>query len=229
MRSATCLFDSAFALQRVFSTMIKSTTARTLHRPALSIHRCPRLLNHTRVFSSTPAKHRFPRDDEILAKTVRLVGKDGHVGEAVSTAQVRTTYDKKTHYLLCMALPDDPKCREPPICKIMAKKALVAIPKKQATPSNVIKLMEVNWAIDQNDLSYRLKQIKKFLEKGTRVHIQFVVKKKGKTATLEDANYLLQKIRETILTVKGAREARAMKGKLLDHQTVFYMETKLVK
>ncbi|KAI9869961.1 MAG: hypothetical protein M1823_008892, partial [Watsoniomyces obsoletus] len=50
------------------------------------------------------------------------------------------------------------------------------------------KQLEVNWAIGQNDLELKLKQLEAFLDQGRVVEILLAAKKRQRRATLEEAN-----------------------------------------
>jgi len=88
-------------------------------------------------------------------------------------------------------------------------------------PGATIKTIELNWAIDGNDLGHRLNRVKEFLGRGNKVEVVLAAKRKGRKATLEEAQSLLQKIKEAIGEVEGARETRAMEGKILQQATIY--------
>jgi translation initiation factor IF-3 len=76
------------------------------------------------------------------------------------------------------------------------------------------KQMEVNWAISENDLGLKLKQMEQFLEKGKKVEIMLAAKKRQRKATPEEGEAVLKKLREKIDEI-GAKEVSKMQGKLL--------------
>ena len=99
---------------------------------------------------------------------------------------------------------------------------------KSARSSAVtVKTIELNWAIDGNDLSHRLQRIRDFLRKGHRVEVLMAAKRKGRKATEEEARGLVDRIRAAIGECEGARESRPMEGKLLGTATI-YAEGKAV-
>lgn len=101
--------------------------------------------------------------------------------------------------------------------------------RKAKNPSQTTKYLELNWAIDQNDLQHRLGKLRQFLMEGRRVEV-FLAKKKKKMrdATVAEGSATLEKVRECVTGVEGAREMRAMEGKFLERATLFY-EGKRVK
>jgi translation initiation factor IF-3 len=109
---------------------------------------------------------------------------------------------------------------EPPICKIVDKKVLreqeqvARKPVKSKAPSATIKQLELNWAIDPNDLNHRLNKMVEFLRKGWRVEVLLAPKKRGRRASPEEAEELLDKIREKAREVPGAKEIKALEGKI---------------
>lgn len=107
----------------------------------------------------------------------------------------------------------------------MSKQALreaeKARSKRKADPAATLKTIELNWAIDKNDLSHRLDKMKQFLSKGWRIDVVMAAKRKGRKATIEEAEELLKMIRRSIAEIQGAREWKAMEGKAGAQATIF--------
>ncbi|KAF2860001.1 hypothetical protein K470DRAFT_277295 [Piedraia hortae CBS 480.64] len=105
-----------------------------------------------------------------------------------------------------------------PICKIVKKKELYLRDKekkKKKEGKERAKTIELNWAIDGNDLAHRLGKLKEFLEEGRRVEVLLAVKRKGgRRASTEECKRLLEKIRGTVGEVEGAGEMKPMEGKV---------------
>ena len=108
-----------------------------------------------------------------------------------------------------------------PVCKIENKaevaarqRELAAAKKEQRkiAPEGV-KAIELNWAIDANDLGHRLKKVEEFLRARRKVEILVAPKRRGRTATPEECDALLRRIAETVKNVEGAKESRPMQGK----------------
>lgn len=85
----------------------------------------------------------------------------------------------------------------------------------------VAKELELNWAIDGNDLAHRLNKLQEMLEKGMRVEILLAGKKRGRRATRDEAETVLRRIRERVAQVDGAKEWKAMEGRILQQATLF--------
>jgi translation initiation factor IF-3 len=171
---------------------------------------------------AAPLKRRLPRDDEIKSWSVSLVSEEGKLNEPRSTADILSSIDRKTHSLV-VVVPGEPGV--PPICKIMNKQAMreaeKAKTKASKNPGATIKTIELNWAIDGNDLGHRLNKVKEFLSKGFKVEVALAEKRKGRKATEEEAEGLLRKIREAVKEVDGAKETKPMEGKLLKPATLY--------
>jgi translation initiation factor IF-3 len=113
-----------------------------------------------------------------------------------------------------------------PVCKIISKrdeyenakrkKAASKEAKKQSFKGSEqgMKTLELNWAIDQNDLGHRLEKLKQFLEEGRRVEVVLAGKKKGRKATKEECEALLDRIETTVEETEGAKEKGPMEGKI---------------
>lgn len=166
-----------------------------------------------------PEKRR-PRDEEIKYRAVQLV--DPGTGKLqptlLSRRDVLQSYDPKTHYLEQLSNNDRNDPNFVPVCKIVCKKEAYAAEKarkleqKEAKKTTVkssaamMKTIELNWAIDANDLKHRLDRLKDFLEEGRRVEVVLARKKRGRRATVEECEGVLQKLDECIESVPGASE-----------------------
>jgi translation initiation factor IF-3 len=113
----------------------------------------------------------------------------------------------------------------------MNKEAMRAAEKaklKGARSTVTEKTIELNWAIDANDLSHRMTKMKGFLMKGNRVEIVLGAKRKGKKATVEEAEALIARVKAAAAEVEGTRESKPADGKLLGVYTLQF-EGKLKK
>lgn len=138
------------------------------------------------------------------------------------------SFDPKEWRLVCTEkMPDDrdfdPRYWEP-VCKMVnrkeeyekekARKTKEKGAKKVVDPTSV-KTLELNWAIDvNNDLNHRLNKVKEFLAEGRRVEIVLAKKKRGRVATREECDNVLSRINAAIEEVKGAKQIKAMEGKV---------------
>ena len=102
------------------------------------------------------------------------------------------------------------------------KKSAQKEAKKAAAAAASVKTLELNWAIDQNDLGHRLGKVEQFLGEGRKVEIVLAAKKAGRKATLGECEQVLQRIRRNVSAVEGGREVRAMEGKLGGVATLFF-------
>ncbi|KAI9841841.1 MAG: hypothetical protein M1838_003400 [Thelocarpon superellum] len=190
--------------QSSFSLSVSS--ARPLPRPRpystshLSRFRpCPPHLpctSQTRYYATTPPPppppppRRQPRDEEISAGTIQIVNADNALTAPRPLHEVLSSLDRTVHVLIQVAPPDVqvPHAR----CKVVDKhrmreeeraraKAGAKPPRKM---QHVVKQLELNWAIDANDLAHRLNRLREFLEKGMRVEVVMAPKRRKRLKLL---------------------------------------------
>jgi len=108
-----------------------------------------------------------------------------------------------------------------PICKIFnraeeaAKKAselAARAEKEKQKGKQKYKIVEINWAIAENDLLLKTKRMKEFLESGYRVEVVLLGKRHGRKATEEEAKEVVRRVKEALGEVVGAKEARNSEG-----------------
>ncbi|KAF7881646.1 uncharacterized protein EAF02_006334 [Botrytis sinoallii] len=230
MTNPRCVFNAASALRRVFlsgfpiesSTSASASTSLLRNSPIFSSsssssHLQTRIQTRS-VFKSTStavAEQRLPRDTEITAPFLRLKNAEGKLDAPVRTAQILRSVDRKTHMLEVIALSDEGLA---PIARIVNKRDLFQKKKevkKSKNPGTVTKTIEMNWAIERNDLGHRLEKMRGFLERGNKVEVILAGKKKGRKASVEEAEGVIARIREFVAGVEGARERVKMEGKVL--------------
>ncbi|SMR46019.1 unnamed protein product [Zymoseptoria tritici ST99CH_1A5] len=171
-----------------------------------------------------PEVRKYAENDEIKADKIHLVDAETQaISEPCSLADVLDSLDPKTHRLVQFELHADTRI---PVCKIISKrqeyekakqrKAASKEQRKQNFKSSEqgMKTLELNWAIDQNDLGHRLEKLKQFLEEGRRVEVVLAGKKKGRKATREECEALLARIGTAVGEVQGAKEKGDMEGKI---------------
>jgi translation initiation factor IF-3 len=137
--------------------------------------------------------------------------------------------DRTTHRLIQVGEapgPSDAFGASPPIpvCKIQSKKEIYldqqrknaeAKEKKRVSAiTSSVKTLELNWAIDGNDLGHRLERMREFLEEGRKVEVVLAAKKRGRKASAAECEGVLRRIRNVVEEVEGSREERAMVGTL---------------
>ncbi|KAK3703453.1 hypothetical protein LTR37_014443 [Vermiconidia calcicola] len=111
-----------------------------------------------------------------------------------------------------------------PVCKIISKKSAYESQKRRAADAKAkkkvsavtssVKTLELNWAIDANDLAHRTNTIKRFLEEGRKVEVVLAAKKRGRKASGEECEQVLGQLRGCVKAVEGAREVKALEGKM---------------
>lgn len=157
-------------------------------------------------------------NEEITARVIQLVNPETNaLDDPVTRYDVLNTLDLKTHRLVQVA-----DAKPYPVCKIVSKKEEYAAEKRRkeqqkevkqaAAKERSIKTLELNWAIDGNDLAHRLEKVRTFLEEGRRVEIVLAAKKRGRKASKEECEEVLGKIREVAEGVRGAKEPKGFEG-----------------
>jgi translation initiation factor IF-3 len=231
MRSHTSC--SMRALYRVFVLPALSTRTQPI------IHTLAPLT--TRAFSSTPlraaAGKRLPEkrkhlwDEEIPARRIQLVDPEtDSLQPPERLRDVLSTLDRKGFRVVCVTQPPGGDWKEEwiPVCKIEDKKAAYEAEKEkkkikqQKMAAEGTKTLELNWAIDANDLGHRMKRMQDFLAQGKKVEIILARKKGGRRATPDECEELLQKINEAAETVKGTKEIKKFEGKLAAMGNLMY-------
>ncbi|KAI7656511.1 hypothetical protein KC318_g12363, partial [Hortaea werneckii] len=174
-----------------------------------------------------PPEERTQRwDDEITAKVIYLIDPETNRREYEPRTRwdVMRGVDRKTHRLIQLS-PDEPKNPDfVPVCKVQSKKEAYEQEKqrKQSQKENKaksakmssVKTLELNWAIDLNDLGHRLEKVAEFLAEGRRVEIVLASKKQGRKASKQECEAVLKKIAECVDSVPKAKELKGLEGKL---------------
>lgn len=155
---------------------------------------------------------------------------------------VLSRFDRKTHRLVCVTPPPSAAQREAlegewiPTCRIVSKKEQYEQEKakqkskvqaKKNSADNV-KTIELNWAIDGNDLGHRMRRVEEFLSEGRRVEVVLAKRKGGRKATIDECEGVVDKILETVEAVEGAKQLKKMEGKLAGVATLFFEGPKKV-
>ena len=228
MRNSRCAFNTTTALFRIFIAPTERPKLKSLRNS--SLQPLPQRLGaskllffwpQTRNYAAKAEKSRLPRDEEIKSWTVCLVSADGGLEQARSTANILSSIDRKTHSLVTVA---EGEPGSPPICKILNKKAMRDAEKAKILAAKkgtiTTKTIELNWAIDGNDLGHRLSRIRDFLAKGNRVEVMMAPKRKGRKASEEEAKALTDRVRKVIEECE-ARESKPMEGRMLGTATIY--------
>ena len=148
--------------------------------------------------------------------------------------------DRTTHRLIQVgeapapgdAFSDQVDAPPIPVCKIVSKKDAYmndqrkkaeAKEKKRITNiTSSVKTLELNWAIDQNDLTHRLERMREFLQEGRKVEVVLAAKKRGRKASPQECEGVLRQIRGVVDDVDGAREEKSKVGALGSFSTLAF-------
>ncbi|WEW61673.1 hypothetical protein PRK78_007165 [Emydomyces testavorans] len=163
------------------------------------------------------------RDDAIRHPRVRVVNEDGSLSSPMPLRQVLRTFDPIESSLVELIPASD---SYGPICRVMSKKTLRELEYARSRPAKPkkAKLIELNWAIDPNDLEIRLKQMESFLAKGKKVELILTSKPRKRRATQPEAERVLALVKERIQKI-GAVQSKPMQGEILGHAQ-FFLESK---
>lgn len=220
------MFSTSTALRRVFIHPIELSRTPLRLAPQVLQHISRPLAIQQRNFAAPVRKREPPRNDQIKAFRINLVDELGEFHQDVSKADVLARMNSETHMLIIVDQPEEGRAT----CKIVDKKALIQqrAAKKLASksPTNKIKMIELNWAIDGNDLGHRTNKMKEFLAKGYRVEVVFAAKRKGRKASPEECTNVLERVRGATQEVEGTKEWKPMNGKM-GGQVTLYFEGKL--
>ncbi|KAF9874850.1 translation initiation factor [Colletotrichum karsti] len=238
MRVTRCLFNSRTALHRVFvspfekvealsrqsALLIPSTRVLqpisapipSLARHASMVHRFKKKGGGAPDPTSSGAKKGPLENDEITDRQVMIVNEENKLEGPFDTFKVVRSLDLDREVLRMVSEARGPRHA---ICKIINIEALREREREQeqarkenAKTKQKSKDLELNWAIAPHDLGHKLKQLRTFLEKGFKVEVLLAKKKGSRTATRDEAETLIQTIRDLLADTPGARETKAPEG-----------------
>jgi translation initiation factor IF-3 len=215
-------------MKALYSIFVQpALTASRSQRPQLLSRHATATPQLTRAFTTTQSLHLSKKkparvaevreqkwNEEITARVLQLVNPEtNQLDEPITRYDVLKTLDLKTHRLVQLT-----EGNPYPVCKIISKKEEYAAEKRRkeqqkeskqaAAKERSVKTLELNWAIDGNDLAHRLEKVKTFLEEGRKVEIILAAKKRGRKASKEECEEVLGKIREVAEGVRGAKEPK---------------------
>lgn len=163
-----------------------------------------------------PSAIRDTIDERIGALRVRLVDGENKLTEPTLLHSLLSSINRETEHVRRVSDGENGI----PIVKVITKQSLIDMINakemlaKKKEISEPTKQVELNWAIDGNDLAYRLKRIEEFLRGGKRVEVMIAPKRKGRRAEREEIMVLIEKIKECVQGVEGASEWKPMEGQL---------------
>ncbi|KAI1961157.1 hypothetical protein LOZ58_003645 [Ophidiomyces ophidiicola] len=155
-----------------------------------------------------------PQNEAIRYPRVHLVNDDGSLSSLIPTRQIFRTFNRIESVLVLLMPPSE---EYGAICKVVSKRFLREQEyqmSRQAVKAKVGKQIELNWAIEPNDLDMRLKQAESFLSKGKPVELVLLKKARKKRATVDQATALVDTIQKWILE-KGAVQTKPPEGEVL--------------
>jgi translation initiation factor IF-3 len=234
------------ALYRVFIVPTLTTTFRPIPSTLTRLDAFPKITVRGKAYKKPAVRHalsdHFTYDSAITCPRINYIDEKGVFHGNVTLHQV--SYNRVTHHLLQLTAekfdefgslslaPEDL-----PTCKVISKMDLRAqhqkkldLERRQASglgtgPAG--KNLELNWAIAGGDLNHRLEKMKEFLKEGRKVEILFGVKRRGKVATQEECEGLVEKVREAVAECKGAGQIKEPEGVMGGVMTMFFQGRKL--
>ncbi|RKP13538.1 hypothetical protein BJ684DRAFT_19986 [Piptocephalis cylindrospora] len=156
---------------------------------------------------------RPPKDEEITAPLVRVIGEDG-VDQGLSTpATALARLNKLTHQLVMVDNREDP-----PVVRVFSKKALAdkkrAVAKAtraaRASHRGQEKDMSFRTGVSEHDLGHKLRKIRELLGKGYRVRVNIQGRKR------EPAKDVRQGSQEILKFMLAKTEDIATLGRVVD-------------
>ncbi|CAI4214807.1 unnamed protein product [Parascedosporium putredinis] len=166
----------------------------------------------------------LPSDRSIPYTSIMIVVEGQGITGPHRTEDVLNGLNLATHTLrLVSAKPQGPRDQVLAVCKVFnraeeaerkANEEAVRLEKEKLNAKQKYKIVEIGWAIADNDLALKAKRLKEFLESGYKVEVVLKGKRHGRKATSEEAEDVLRRVREAWAEVPGAREARTPDGEV---------------
>lgn len=159
----------------------------------------------------------FILDDKIDSFLVRQKTQDNKLSDPQLLRDLLLETKRSNNHVLQLSKPGE---GEVAIVQVVDRKDLVKRINAKETSARQTQLaqkekkpkqLEINWAISGNDLQLKMKQLEEFLRKGKKVELLFAAKRHQRKAAPEEAEALLQAVREKVQEV-GAVEVAAMEG-----------------
>ena len=170
-----------------------------------------------------------PLDEDISSYQVSIVDSEGSLKEPEALLKILHSIDRDKFFVVQVSPQEAPGI---PVCKIVEKhafrKAERAKSKAAKNPQATAKQLELSWGIGPNDLGHRLNKMQQFLKEGKRVEILVSPRKKTRSFTKDEAQVVVQRIRNRIARIEGAKEWREMSGNVGESVTI-YVEGKAKK
>ncbi|OTB07693.1 hypothetical protein M426DRAFT_317599 [Hypoxylon sp. CI-4A] len=222
---------------RLFSSYARTTTQRPIStfKPKTPTPTPTTKPHQVRTLTTTPSLRRLDTfkkrltNNNIPFKWVRIAAPppESTLSPPQRTEQILASLNPKTHTLVMVAPPPsetetendaDADAAEPraAICRIVdnaaASAAAAELEAKLRRKAVDTKELELSWSIAGHDLGHKLRRLRDFLGRGLGVEVILARKKGGRVAAREEAQALLDSIREAVAAVDGAKEVRKMDG-----------------
>ncbi|EOD46752.1 Translation initiation factor 3 [Neofusicoccum parvum] len=223
------------ALFRVFvQPTLSASTPRAASRIRPSFSIAPTAFaqlppqRRTAVKYRPPVQRKTPYDEAIGTQLINLVDQDGVFQPGVRLRLALASFDRTLNHLVQVGVSPEDSEYPFPVCKVMSKSELreqeraKAKQKAKKSADELTKTIELNWAVDQNDLQHWLKRLREFLEDGRRVEVVMGPKKRGRKASPEEAQAVLDSVKETVAEIKGSRERAQAEGEVGGIMTMFF-------
>ena len=94
------------------------------------------------------------------------------------------------------------------LLKAAAEREQVAKDLEKSRKENKPKQIELNWAISENDLSLKFKQLEQFLDKGRKVEVLLAAKKRQRKASQDEAEGVMRRLKSKVEEL-GAKELKS--------------------
>lgn len=173
---------------------------------SLRLHLCPAILR----YASTD----HARNEQIKRKkcsVVRVVNPEGGLSRKVPLSYVLDSIERKTHFI---QLVEEEEC----IVKIMDSKSSYdweKAHKKSAKKARDSKELQMTWAVEENDLMHKLKDARRYLQKGHLVDIAIARKKNAPFPPPNERQNRADQLIESLRDVAQEHKERTFKGGVL--------------
>lgn len=192
-------------LRRVFVPILHLHLHLRLLRPSQTNRQQTRLISQNPLRLQLTAISR-PRDESITSPLVQLVLEEsGQLLHPEPPSQILARMDRRKYFLVQVSAPESPTS----ICKIMVKREAIEYERRRIVPpkhEERIKELELKWTIGPNDLRRKMEWLKEILEKGKKVDVRLIRRKKWEIPSVEQVERLEGGIKEVMEGVEGLRE-----------------------
>ncbi|RAL07637.1 putative translation initiation factor IF3 [Aspergillus homomorphus CBS 101889] len=227
MKHMRSLLSTAQALRQVFLPPQTILRSQYLRPSSIGIRASLRPFTSTPEFLASRPKAKpedkrssvanLVKDEAITAEYVQLVNVEGTLDPPVRTWLALRRIDRAKEWLIQVKAEMD---GAPPVCKVVNKAEYREQERARAKAAHAartsLKQVELNWAIDNHDLSHRLKKITEFITKGHKVEVVLLRKKYKRAPKPEEVKNVMDKVVQTIKEANGM-QIKPMEGEPGNH------------